>query len=313
LCQGKSDLALREAEKALSVHPTSIYPSLVGDIYHCKGHLVRAEKAYQKILESEETASQYYGRFRLAALYLSQGRFEDSKRQLKKTSALAERVGDTQGQMWAHSYLAQLDLASGEPEEALEEWKKAQNMALQGDLDWRLSLHLKGLIYLKMKSMGQARRTADELRRMLRKRMNKKLMRYYHPLVGMIELEKGNFSRAIASFETALSLLPFQHSELDDHALFLYPLATALYKAGELENAQKQYKKITSLTTGRLFYGDIFARSLHMLGKIYDEKGWQERATEHYGQFFGYWKDADSGIPEVEEAKERLTRLKAES
>ena len=313
LCQGKLDLALREAEKALSVDSTSIYPSLIGDISHCEGDLLTAEEAYQKILRREETANQYYGRLKLAALYLSQGRFEDSKREFKKTSAVAEKIGDTEGQMWAHSYLAQLHLASGDPEEAFEDWKKAQNMALQGGLDWRLSLHLKGLIYLKMESMDEAQGTADELKRVLQERTNKKLMRYYHHLVGMLELQKGNLSQAIVALKRALSLLPSQHSELDDHALFFHPLAIAFYKAGELEKAQKQYKRITSLTTGRLFFGDIFAQSLYMLGKIYEEKGWQEKAREHYSQFLGHWKDADPGIPEVEDAKERLEKLRAES
>ncbi len=313
LCQGKLDLALREAQEALSVDPTSIYPSLIGDIYYCRGDLLRAAREYQKILEREGAANKYYGMFRLAALYLSQGRFDESKGQIRKTAGLAQKLGDREGQMWAHSYLAQLHLASGDPQEALEEWKNAQNMALQGGLDWRLSLHLKGLIYLEMESMEEAQRTADDLKAMLEKRTNKKLMRYYHHLVGMIELERGNLSQAIGSFETALSLLPFQHSELDDHALFLYPLATALYKAGELEKAQDQYQRITSLTTGRLFFGDMFARSLHMLGKICEEQGWQERAAEHYGQFIAHWKDADPGIPEVEDAKRRLEKLKFQS
>ncbi len=313
LCQGRLDLALREAEKALLVDSTCIYPSLMGDIYHCKGDLRRAKKVYQKILEREETASQYYGRFRLAALCLSQGGFEKSKEQLREATALAEEVGDTECQMWSHSYSAQLHLASGDPEEALQEWGKAQNMSVRGGLDWPLGLHLKGLIYLKMKSMDEAQRTADELKAALQKRTNKKLMRYYHHLVGMIELEKGNISQAIVSLELALSLLPFQHSELDDDALFLYPLATAFHDVGELEEAQKYYKRITSLTTGRLFFGDMFAKSLYMLGKIYEEKGWGEKATEHYGRFIAHWQDADPGIPEVDDAEKRLAKLRKQS
>jgi len=33
-------------------------------------------------------------------------------------------------------------------------------------------------------------------------------------------------------------------------------------------------------------------------------------AIEHYEKFLELWKDADPGIPEVEEAKKRLARLK---
>jgi len=121
LCQRRLDLARRQVEKALAIDSTSIYPSLIGDIYNYRGDVIRAENEYQKILKRKEPASQYYGRFRLAALYLSQRQFERSKEQLKQTIALAEKVRDTDQRISSHSYLAQLHFASGNPKKALEE------------------------------------------------------------------------------------------------------------------------------------------------------------------------------------------------
>jgi serine/threonine protein kinase/Tfp pilus assembly protein PilF len=313
LCQGESDLALKEVEKALSIDSTSISPDVIGDIYYYRGDLFRAEKEYQRILDGEEPARQYDGWLRLAALYLSQGRFEKSKTQLRQSIALAEELGDTEQKMWSHSRLAYLHLASGSPEAALEEWEMAHNVAVEESLNGQLDLHLKGMIYLEMTAIDEAQKAADELKRVLQTGKNKKLMRYYHHLMGMIELEKQNFPEAIACFERALSMLPFQHSEIDDNVLFLYPLALAFYKAGNLEKTQEQYEKIISLTTGRLFFGDLFAKSIYMLGKIYQDEGWEGKAKEHYARFLELWKDADSGIPEVEDAKERLKKLRVES
>jgi len=39
------------------------------------------------------------------------------------------------------------------------------------------------------------------------------------------------------------------------------------------------------------------------------EKGNKTKAIEHYEKFLDLWKDADPGIPEVEDAKRRLAGL----
>jgi tetratricopeptide (TPR) repeat protein len=161
-----------------------------------------------------------------------------------------------------------------------------------------------------MRSVDNAERTADELKKVLQRRKNKKLLRYYYHLLGNIELEKQNYYEAITYLKRAFSLLPFQYSQLDDHAMFLYPLAAAYNKAGDLEKAQDQFKNITLLTTGRLFYGDIFAKSLYMLGKICQEKGQEEEAITHYARFIQLWENADPEIPELKDAKEHLNNLR---
>ena len=43
---------------------------------------------------------------------------------------------------------------------------------------------------------------------------------------------------------------------------------------------------------------------------MYEEKDWKGKAIEHYERFLDLWKDADEGLPEVEEAGKRLDALK---
>ncbi len=57
---------------------------------------------------------------------------------------------------------------------------------------------------------------------------------------------------------------------------------------------------------GRLDYGDIYARSCYILGKIFEQKGWQGKAIESYEKFLELWKDTDPDLPEVEDARKRL-------
>ena len=49
------------------------------------------------------------------------------------------------------------------------------------------------------------------------------------------------------------------------------------------------------------------------VGKIYEDKGWKGKAIERHEKFLDLWKDADPGIPEVEDAKKRLARLNRQS
>jgi cytochrome c-type biogenesis protein CcmH/NrfG len=64
-----------------------------------------------------------------------------------------------------------------------------------------------------------------------------------------------------------------------------------------------------SLTAGRLFFGDIYAKSFYMLGKIAEQQGQKAKAIEHYQKFLDLWKDADPGTPKVEDAKKRLAGI----
>jgi tetratricopeptide (TPR) repeat protein len=139
-------------------------------------------------------------------------------------------------------------------------------------------------------------------------------MRYYYLLMGTIEFTKNNYEDAKKYQIQALSLLPFPGywaQRYDDHAVFYNALASTYVQAGELDKAQEQYEKIASLTEGRLSFGIIYAKSYYRLGQIFEQKGWKGKAIEHYEKFLDLWKDADPGLPEVEDARKLLAGLKA--
>jgi tetratricopeptide (TPR) repeat protein len=160
--------------------------------------------------------------------------------------------------------------------------------------------------------MEEAQKTADELKSITETGMGGKYMRLYYHLAGTIAFKRGNHADAIAEFSKAIDLLPHQFSvdNLNDQALFLEARARAYYVNGDLEKSREDYENIIALTVGRLHWGDIFARSFYQLGKIYEEKGWPGKAIENYERFLDLWKDADPGIPEVDDAKQRLAGLK---
>ena len=106
LSQGRYELALEEAEKAFLLNPRSrgsIY--LKGDVYHLMGNFSRAEEEYRKIFDLRGDRSTHLGpRLRLAALYLSQGKIANGKRELEQGIGMAERLNIAAFQAFLKSY-----------------------------------------------------------------------------------------------------------------------------------------------------------------------------------------------------------------
>jgi len=325
--QGKYDLALAEMNKVHS--PLSNFPLWENaDIYFLRGDLNKAKEEYQKLPEF------LYRWDKLGALNLMMGRFEESISQAKEGIEAGKKSGDWRQISRLHIILAYLYLKTGNPQGALAECKKILDSTSVGeagvqpllallkyieldllpgqDFFFRLALFFKGAAHLEMNSMDEAIKAASDLKELIQKGINKGKMELYYELKGMIELKKKNLSKAIKYFNKALSLLPSQHSAapfVDNHALFIDSLAAAYNLVGDIERAREEYQKIVDLTTGRIYYGDLFAKSFYRVGKIYQEKGWTGKAIEKYREFLSMWKDADPGFPELIDAKKRFAEL----
>jgi hypothetical protein len=68
-------------------------------------------------------------------------------------------------------------------------------------------------------------------------------------------------------YSAGQAYVPFQYYWENDPALFIEPLAAAYYRSGNLGKSVEEYERLVSLTAGRLFFGDIYAKSFYTLGK----------------------------------------------
>ncbi|MCK4816627.1 tetratricopeptide repeat protein, partial [bacterium] len=211
IIQGKYDLALGEADKAIALDPMSFSK---GIIYHLRRDFVEAEKDYKRWLGMDNLIWQLQGRRWLEVLYRTQGQFEKAREQAQQGFELAEKLGETVWKSWFHFQLADNYRITGNPEKALQEYDKAWDNAVENQI-WFHQIDIllrKGRTYLDMKSVDKAIEEANKLKEMIQNSLFRKGIRFYHHLMGRIELERGDFSKAIDYFKRAYSLVPEQSS-----------------------------------------------------------------------------------------------------
>jgi serine/threonine protein kinase/Tfp pilus assembly protein PilF len=317
LAQAKLDSAFTEIDKAITRDPTYLWNSFyIAGVLMYKGDLAKARVEFMKSLEEREISVLYWNYLGLFALDLLEGKFEIAKTEIGQAIEKMSKLEAKDLEAELHIRLGYGYLKSGQPEKALEECQEARTLALEIENDelQRQALYLKGLSYLRKGSMGESQKTAEELKQMIESGINKKKIRWYTYLAGMIELKRKNYPTAIEYLRNAVESLPYGALEKD--ASFLDSLALAYYKSGDLEKARETYEKTTLLTFGRysyggrFLYGDIFAKSFYMLGKIAEQQRDKVRARDNYQKFLDLWKDADPGQPEVDDARKRLAGLK---
>jgi tetratricopeptide (TPR) repeat protein len=129
-------------------------------------------------------------------------------------------------------------------------------------------------------------------------------------LEGKIALSKKNIPEAIRKLEAGWQGMAGEiYIDPSDHAYWLDMMADAYLLGGRLDRAAETYGQIQELQGGRWDWGAVYTRSYYKLGKVYEQLGKKPDARESYRKFLDLWKDADSGLPEVEDAGKRLAAL----
>jgi tetratricopeptide (TPR) repeat protein len=245
----------------------------------------------------------------MISLDLLQGKFQKAKSLANQGIAGALKNEDRSTERTFHDWLAYISRASGDLGVAVSENNKVWATAVEDEeTGYQIGvLEMKALIYLDQKALAEAERTAGELQALIQKGIIKNEIRHYYYLMGKIELERKNYSKAIDHFHSALALLP---NHWADYFLYDDSLAFAYYQTGDLEKARREYERIISALFGRMNYPDVFAKTSYMLGRVCEQQGRKVQALENYQKFLDLWKDADPGIPEVEDARKRVAGLK---
>ena len=131
-------------------------------------------------------------------------------------------------------------------------------------------------------------------------------------LEGEVLLAEGSIEDAIAVLEKAspLGKPPLMQFIIPyNFPIFKDTLARAYQQNGEIEKAIAEYERLITFDPSTEERCLIHPKYHYRLAKLYEQQGNTAKAIEHFEKFLDLWKDADPGIAEVEDARERLAGL----
>jgi serine/threonine protein kinase/tetratricopeptide (TPR) repeat protein len=307
---GKVDLAIESYKKALETKP-GFYPSLrgLGHMYAFKGDFEDARDCYEKLASNEDSSIRAEARTDLALIPMFQGKLSEATRMLDRLIADDEREG-VHGIHEANKFMLKASIYKelGDFKEAIKQ-TEAEVGALQhaypgaqmkGQADYATTLAEGGEI-------ARAEETAESLKVAIG-RKDESLMFLYWRALGSIEAAKGDYDGAIEQIQKAIKEASAPSFGARYSLAGIYLESGKLGEAvDELESALSRYdeeRALVPLSSVKAHYA---------LGMAYERSGWTSKAIEQYETFLQIWGDADPGIASVDDAKARLSHLKASS
>ncbi len=303
---GKLDQAIESYKKALEKKP-DFYMSLtkLGLMYLFKREYAQAESCFREFYKRPEKEIRSGIRTTLALIPLYQGKFEQTLKVLDDGIA-ADRMEQAEGSWNANKYIAKaliyeekknLDLAFKEFEKGMEIMKRVDPVGVLRSQSF----------YVRLLLLNNDFKKAEEVAKALKKDIEEKdqsLMSVYWYAAGWIERAKGNLAASLTNFEKATQSEP----TFSKHCL----LAKVYLESGRVGEAVAMLEKALSRYDEDRATSPIWeVKAYYLLGLAYEKSGWNKKAIEKYEEFLDIWKNADPGIKEVEDAKERLKRLKS--
>jgi serine/threonine protein kinase/Flp pilus assembly protein TadD len=251
--------------------------------------------------------------------FLVEGKHKEANLEFKKAVELVQSAREQIIEFAIFATIRDLGkilVVQGEYEAAIQEFKKIEKTSEKDtrkefNPDAIEAKYLIGMALAKKGDHEAVRDVASELALMVKdQNLENSHMNYYYLLMGELHVAERNYQSA----QDCLDSLTGHIKLSSPHYWKLRAETYALM--GEWDNAIEAYSNFYSNFYLTAFgWGNYFdfwrERSMvdYNLAKIYEKKNEPAKAIEHYEKFLDLMKNADPGIAEVDDARERLAEL----
>ena len=324
---GQSDKSLTKFREALGIQPDFNYTYM---------WLSMTYAAREELEESLKWANEYVSRASSAGLksdaYCRRGclqswlgRFREALADFDRAAKLAEEAENWLVQAAALDGKGSVYLARGEFELSRASFENEQKILVgrlrawlpynQAYMAWRL-----GVLAVEQGRVDLAKSKISEMPAIwpvIEGKDKDRVMVLHDLLQGEALLAQGDLDGALAAGQKACDpQSPFwKHGYrywgfFNEHVSYYMDLtARVLAKKGDVAGAISEYERLAKIPL--TYKSAYFRHPLHhyRLGILYERVGEGAKAKAQYERFLGLWKDADPGLPDVEDARARLAGL----
>lgn len=288
---GKNREAVKAFETYAAKENTPLAHDALGTAYMQAGDYDKAQMEFEAALRLKADflpSIQNIG-FVHAARY----RFEESRQYHEQYLA---QISGRHDEALGHFFLGEMYMDSGRLIPAENELRKS----LRLDATYMRAYAVLGEVALKKGEVDSADVIAARMERVLQETGKKADEVYLHYLTGKIHHYRKAYTKSVESYQKALLVGAVSHAHIYD------AMAEAYAASGDLPAAIRTYKKVFEYNPSRV-------RARYNLGKIYEQQRLNGAAIREYEQVRRICKNADEGIPLLEDMQRRLAGLKATS
>jgi tetratricopeptide (TPR) repeat protein/tRNA A-37 threonylcarbamoyl transferase component Bud32 len=285
------------------------------ETYLLKGEAERAREEFRRYEALDPSAAVSQAR-NAAYSYLLEGRYAEAEAELR--NAVENARQRNQGELYSRLQLGKIQVLLGKFDEGIRTYEEAialSSKSYKADFNpiQVMGISLIGTALAAKGDIRGAQSRADELGRILKSGKYRQAHRdYLHYLAAEILITRKEIQAAQKEIESVSSWAKSRspvYRKLEAEILALQ---------GDFDQAIETYEQSFTRGIGLAGTGasDSFflflGRSLvdFKIAKIHEQIGDKIKARERYQKFLDLMKNADPGLPEVEEAKKRLAGLK---
>jgi serine/threonine protein kinase/tetratricopeptide (TPR) repeat protein len=304
--------ALANYQKVFSLNPAEALGSYVNNEYGFllvrMGKIQEARKNFESMIAQPDNSKKARGCRSLGLLQMYQGQYSAAQDSLKEAVTLNKTFKYRLSELRDHLHLA-INFRRKRQNEAFEKEMAAVNM-IQREIKIDPTFLFKiGKIYARLNRIREADQLLKSIKSLIGdvlaasgvSRSNQTDEESFYMLKGEIALAQQQFEEAINSFGMAANMRGIM---LEDS------LALAYFKSGNLDKSIEKYQEFVKTDVLGYEGQELWILSHYQLGMLYERKGEPAEAAKYYARFLEIWKDADPGMPEVEDARKRLAGLK---